>query len=318
MPPPAGASIRHSPGTSIPPPASASMPPPTALADWKRAGAEWDLRVHVNFSPDKQHEAVFVEGPGPGPRGALLWVDGRPVPVPVDADGHPRSDRVKHWLDRLFSRGLLKASCDPARALTLWAWMSEAGRIATGDPHSFRCTYPPPPHNLTPADLEATGFELEELHSGRNSLDDASRSVVRVEFSPDFQHQAVLITAPEDWSGSLAWVDGQPVAVPRDDDGDPLCEHGADWIDTRFVYFRIGGLWKHPLLDAASMDPLGDLRGVLIWDAQQQVCVIELPAETQRWTTPILTAAPDEPVHIYADGAALRSQRPDRIISISR
>jgi hypothetical protein len=76
-------------------PPAGLTPDDCAAAGFKRYGHYFvrnlpGIKVRINFSPDLDHQAVFLERSN-GRRGAVLWIDGRPAPLPVDADGHPRS-----------------------------------------------------------------------------------------------------------------------------------------------------------------------------------------------------------------------------------
>jgi hypothetical protein len=268
-----------------------------------------DVMFQVNFSAGLEHQAMLIERRRrwgrKGWSGALLWIDGEPVPVPVDLEGNPRSAELAHWLNHLFATNFPAAEDSPKRAVLLWTWESEVGRIAHG---------PAPPRLLTREDCRAIGFEFDkDGHRAWNFLDDTAKSTVRVEFSPDLRHAAVSIKG-EDWSGALLWVDGEPVPVPRRQNGDPLCEKFATWLDSRFVYAQIGSL-DHPLFDPSKFDPLGDIRGVLVWDALRHTRYIEHPEPAQAWTSP-LACARDGSLRIYADAEAFRQGRHDRLLPI--
>ena len=278
-----------------------------------------DVMFQVNFSASLEHQAMFIErrrGWGrKGWSGALLWIDGEPVPIPVDLEGNPKSAELLHWLNHLFATDFPTVEDSPKRAVLLWTWESEVGRIAHG-PHSYTKDYPAPPRLLTREDCRAIGFEFsKDGHRAWNFLDDTARSMVRVYFSPDLQHAAVSIMR-EDWSGALLWVDGEPVPVPRNQDGDPLCDRFLAWLDSRFVYAQVGGLWDHPLLDPSKIDALGDIRGVLVWDALRHTRYIEHPEPAQAWTNPVACAREDS-LRIYADGEAFRQGRHDRLLPIA-
>lgn len=300
--------------------------PPTGLTpeDFADAGFEFlggrtgrrgaDVCFQVSLSRDLRHQAIFAQA-SRGPGGALLWIDGQQVPVPVDVEGNPKSDAVLRWLAQRFSQGSL-AGVNPVRALSLWTWMTEAARTVLHGPHSFEHTFPAPPNDLTPPDCEAVGFGFDATHSAQSFLDEGGSSRVRVEFSPGLRHQAVLVKGP-DWSGALLWMDGEIVPVPREADGDPMCAHALQWLDERFAYAEVGGLWSHPLLDPNKLDPLGEIRGLLIWDAFRCMRQIELPQVDQVWTAPILVAR-DETWRIYPDGEAFCDDRADRVLPIPR
>jgi len=200
-----------------------------------------------------------------------------------------------------------------AQAALLKAWQNEVARIAY-ERRSFTRDFPAPPRLLTPEDCDATGFEFHDERSAWNFLDSTARSTVRVDFSPDLRHAAVSIKGA-DWCGALLWVDGEPVAVPHNQDGEPVCEQYPVWLDNRFVYAQVGGLWGHPLLDPSKIDPLGDIRGVLVWDAVRHMLYVERPEPAQAWTSPLVDAQ-DGALRIYADGEAFRQGRHDRVLPI--
>jgi hypothetical protein len=201
-----------------------------------------------------------------------------------------------------------------AQAQLLKAWQNEVARIAR-DRRSFTQDFPAPPRLLTREDCKAIGFELHDERSARNFLDSTARSTVRVDFSPDLQHAAVSIKGV-DWCGALLWVDGEPVPVPRSQDGDPVCEQYATWLDNRFVTAQVGSLWDHPLLDPSKIDLLGDIRGLLVWDAVKHRLSIERPEPAQAWTSPFADAQDGE-LRIYANGEAFKQRRHDRVVPIS-
>ena len=200
-----------------------------------------------------------------------------------------------------------------AQAALLWAWQNEVARIACAR-RSFTRDFPAPPRLLAREDCDAIGFELHDGHSAWNFLDGTANSTVRVDFSPDLQHAAVCIQGA-DWSGALLWVDGEPVPVPRSRDGDPMCERYPTWLENRFVHAQFGGLWDHPLLDPCRINLLGDIRGVLVWDAVRHVLYVERPEPAQAWTSP-LADVQDGALRIYANGEAFRQRRHDRVLLI--
>ncbi len=271
-----------------------------------------EITLRIAFSPDLQHQIVFLEE-ARRVGGVHLWLNGQPASVPVDRHGAPQSEILMRWLDRRFSKGALANVRDPARVLALWAWITEAGRIAVSDPHRYKQDYPAPPSGLTPEDCKATGFQFYHERSAHHTLEEGGKGAVRIDFSPDFQHQAVSIQGSQRWSGALLWVDSVAVPVPRDKRGDPRSDLGAEWLDNRFVCVEIGGLWDHPLLDPRAMDDLGNIRGLLIWDAQNQVQRLELPAADEAWTHPRLRVRGGSWC-IYPDHEAIKKEMPGRVL----
>jgi hypothetical protein len=278
-----------------------------------------DVFFQVTFSAGFAHQAMLIARRRrwwrrTGWGGALLWIDGEPAPVPVDLNGHPLSATLSRWLTYRFATDFPEAEDSPRRALLFWAWQNEVARIAH-DARSFTKDFPAPPRVLTRADCDAIGFELDDEHGAWNFLDAAANSTVRVDFSPDLRHAAVAIKGA-DWSGALLWVDGEPVPVPRTKNGEPLCERHVEWLGNRFVTAQLGGLWGHPLLDPSKIDRLGDIRGVLVWDAVKHRLYVERPEPAQAWTSPLVDAQ-DGALRVYPNGAAFRQGRHDRVLPIS-
>ncbi len=276
-----------------------------------------DVFFQVNFSADFAHQAMLIERRRrwgrAGWQGALLWIDGEPVAVPVDLNGHPHSATLSRWLKHRFATDFPTAEDNPLRALLLWAWQNEVARIAYAR-RGFSRDFPAPPRLLTREDCDAIGFEFHDERSAWNFLDGTARSRVRVDFSPDLRHAAVSVMGA-DWCGALLWVDGEPVPVPRTRDGEPVCEQYPTWLDNRFVYAQVGGLWDHPLLDPSKINLLGNIRGILVWDAVKRMLYLERPEPAQAWTSP-LADAQDGSLRIYANGDAFRQRRHDRVLSI--
>ena len=200
-----------------------------------------------------------------------------------------------------------------AQAVLLNAWMADVRRIAH-ERRSFTKDFPAPPLFLTREDCDAIGFEFHDECSAWNFLDSAANSTVRIDFSPGLRHAAVSVMGA-DWCGALLWVDGEPVPVPRTPDGEPVCEQYLTWLDDRFVYAQVGGLWDHPLLDPSKINLLGDIRGLLVWDAVKRKLYVERPEPVQAWTSPLADAQGGS-LRIYANGEAFRQRRHDRVLLI--
>ena len=193
-------------------------------------------------------------------------------------------------------------------------WTLRVGRLMRQGCHSFSLTYPAPPMSLTLEACAAAGFRVCSHRSAHTPLNKGA-GLVRIDFSPDLRHHAVSIKGPNDWSGALLWVDCEAVPVPRSEEGDPLCKPSAHWLDDRFVYVEMGGLWNHPLLDPNKPDPLGEIRGLLIWDLIKQVAHEQLPRSNQAWTAPVLIAR-ESSWRIYPNSEAFQHDRPDRVLPI--
>jgi hypothetical protein len=200
------------------------------------------------------------------------------------------------------------------RQSSLQLWRKDVGRLVMDGPHSYRHVFTPPPIGITADDCRADGFEFHNEHSAYNFVEPSARSIVSIDFSPSLQHQAVLLQGPEDWSGALLWVDGAAVNVPRDAAGSPLCERSAIWLSERFVYARFG-LRHHPLLDPSTLDMLGTLRGILVWDIAKRMQHTLVPEPTQAWTDPSLSIQ-DHSWRVFASREAWASNQPDRVLTL--
>ncbi|WP_431908734.1 hypothetical protein [Nonomuraea jabiensis] len=260
------------------------------------------------FTPDKRHHAMLVAGPE-----LLLWMDGRSAQVPTGVVGEPQGAALERWLEHRFAMGGMG---DPVRALAMWAWTGAAGRVAARDGDRCGRTYPAPPTGVTPAEYGAIGWEFTDERCAYNFLDTAGKGVVRVAFAPGLRRQALTVRAPG-WIGAQLWVDGEPVPVPCEPEWGPLCDEHVTWLDDRFLHAEVGGLWSHPLYDPVTMDLLGNIRGMLIWDAAERVRHLLLPAPAEAWTSPILLRRGDSWC-VYPDGEAYRADRPDRTLPIPR
>jgi hypothetical protein len=268
----------------------------------------------IYFSPQRRHYAMFFKGfvHSPGARqwvgGQRQWVDGRPAPVRLDGWGEPRIVPVLHLLDR----GRVSEGGDLVRPALLQAWLDEvAPVIAAGYDGLLDATYPSPPQQVTPEECRAAGFEFDGERHAR--IHPGGEGRVCIDFSPDLRHQAVSVRL-EYWAGARLWVDGEAVPVV-DAHGNPSCEDYGEWLDNRFVYVQFG-LYDHPLYDPATFSPLGNLRGLLIWDAVNRVVLrVERPEPAQVWTDPIIVPR-DATWRIYPDGEACKHDRSDRVMPI--
>jgi hypothetical protein len=83
-----------------------------------------------------------------------------------------------------------------------------------------------------------------------------------------------------------------------------------------FVYAQVGGLWDHPLADPGTMDPLGNILGVLIFDVIKRAWDVVLPQPAQEWTNPIVGVRGDA-LRVYADQEAAARDRADRVLPIA-
>lgn len=137
-------------------------------------------------------------------------------------------------------------------------WRSQVGQLASQGPASDTLSFPPPPAPFSPEDCKAIRFSFlysHDDHFAYEALDKKGEAPLNIVFSPALKSQAVVMKGAKERSGSLLWVDGLEVPVPRNPSGDPQCERTATWLDERFVCAGIGGLWDHPLAELAVNDP---------------------------------------------------------------
>jgi hypothetical protein len=89
---------------------------------------------------------------------------------------------------------------------------------------------PLPPAGLTFED-SAAGFRFHDQGCTRC----ASKAIFQRNFSPDLKHQTMFFHGPERRRTALLWMDGQPIPVPADREGNPAAETlGAVAGRTRF------------------------------------------------------------------------------------
>jgi hypothetical protein len=164
----------------------------------------------------------------------------------------------------------------------------------------------------TPGEFAAAGFRFspDNPHYGTTYPHD---QVTKVKFSPDFSHRAITHTY-EEWDGALLWIDGECVEVPTDKLDYPLTDNFGRWIDDHTFAIEFGGL-AHPLADPRINNPLGTIRGLLIYDAAQKVRVLALPGPADAWDAPV-AVRDQESVLVYANADARDRQRAPRKITL--
>jgi len=208
---------------------------------------------------------------------------------------------------------------DPARVRALKLWTEEVRALGDLGPTSFTEHFPAPPAGVSPNDYEEFGFGFINPHLAYwHLLDPRREKTLHIVFSPSGHSQAVLLKAHGDWTGSLMWVDGHEVPVPRARNGDPLIDDLAWWRSDRFLVTKVGGLWDHPFADPMKFRalPLGWIRGVLLWDNLKRQAQVFLPLPTEAWTDPKMLRQGDS-WHIYADEDAYKQHRADRVIPVA-
>jgi hypothetical protein len=86
-------------------------------------------------------------------------------------------------------------------------------------PRPQRCRGVPPP-GLTSEDSAAAGFKFHDQGCARCG----SKAIFQLNFSPDLKHQTMFFHGPERRRTALLWMDGQPIPVPADREGNPAAE----------------------------------------------------------------------------------------------
>jgi hypothetical protein len=107
-----------------------------------------------------------------------------------------------------------------ARAALLKTWMSETQLIAFRRDRNAVEEYPLPPAGLTSEDSAAAGFKFHDQGCARCG----SKAIFQLNFSPDLKHQTMFFHGPERRRTALLWMDGQPIPVPADREGNPAAE----------------------------------------------------------------------------------------------
>ncbi|MEW1633455.1 hypothetical protein AB0469_05235 [Streptomyces sp. NPDC093801] len=132
---------------------------------------------------------------------------------------------------------------------------------------------------------------------------------VRVHFTPDDRHRAVLLLrgGPDE---ALLWVDGTPVG-----EGERL-DNGGHWADDRFYVIRIGGPADHP---AQGLGDFGDwlyrIVSLLVYDAERALAHVLVPRPEEHWTDPVVRTG-DGTVRVYASADAEQSGTADRCFPV--
>ncbi|MDO5623832.1 MAG: hypothetical protein Q4G71_04000 [Pseudomonadota bacterium] len=168
-----------------------------------------------------------------------------------------------------------------------------------------------------PEDFLVTGFRFFDVNPPVSAHTEWKGFSLWLDYSPGFQHQALLLTRQwqrgEPWMGGpVLWIDGRPVAVPRDEDGESLLCGAGRWLDERFYALETGGLFRHPMFDErtdGTFDALGRLHGMLLCDAERRTEQQVLPPHDQRWTAPVAVREGDR-LRVFASADAQRAGQP--------
>jgi hypothetical protein len=135
----------------------------------------------------------------------------------------------------------------------------------------------------TPEDFAAAHFRFSGVGHGANY---PRHHLVHVRFAPDLRHRAVTVRRA-DWDGSLLWLDGRVVPVPRGDRG-PLADEPGHWADDSTYAVPVGGLWDHPLHDPRLIATLGTIFSLLVCDVARGTQTLLVPRDDEGWYAPRL------------------------------
>ena len=183
------------------------------------------------------------------------------------SESTPSSQALLGWLDRLRA-----ADADGLRA----------------DQGIFVAPLPPLVSAARVDDFRAAGWQVDASPDGLSAHDTVDVAA-RAQLSPDGRHQAMFAAHLGVLSaGAALWIDGQPVAVPRFDDGTSRLDDRGQWLGERFFGVPVGGLYEHPLHGPLNLQALGRLYGMLICDLSLGTRQLVLPPLDQAWTAPVL------------------------------
>lgn len=147
--------------------------------------------------------------------------------------------------------------------------------------------------------------------------DGAGAATIVVDLSPNRRNRAITWHEAA-WIGPLLWVNGTEVEVPQDATGNPCTDAAGCWIDNRFYTIEVSVCESTQANSAAAsrrrISALGDVRGLLIWDARTETRWVELPRSDQRWSSPRAIHR-DGQIVIYANASAQQRNDPDRAIA---
>jgi hypothetical protein len=154
----------------------------------------------------------------------------------------------------------------------------------------FVAALPPLVSAARERDFRAAGLEVDASPDGL-SAHDIVDVAARAQLSPAGRHQAMFAANLGVLMGGAAlWLDGQPVAVPRFDDGSSRLGDRGHWLGERFFCVPVGGLYDHPLHGPPNLQALGRLYGVLVCDLARGVQQLVLPRADQAWTAPVVVS----------------------------
>lgn len=128
---------------------------------------------------------------------------------------------------------------------------------------------------------------------------------LHVEFSADDRHRAVHLRDRNRWGEVGVWVDGVRLMV------DALLDQSGYWVGDRFYVLQATGPEDHPA-QQFTFGGLGyRILSLVIHDARRRTTRVFVPDASETWTDPLVRLESDQ-LHLYADVAAAKGDRPDR------
>jgi hypothetical protein len=221
-------------------------------------------------------------------------------------------NRIPTWSD-------VHASGASPRALALQAWLIEPQqRLGPAWQEPFVNGLADLLAAASVDDCVYAGFEFDPAREPlRGTLVDQG-CLVSVEFSGGGDapgHRAVCIAWMDD-IGAHVWIDGMALPVPIDETGSPQANpHATGWCAGRYYFVEIGGLFGHPLSDPDAGGRMGNVRGLLAFDAQRRVARLEYPSDSELWTSPRPSVESGN-LRIHATRDALAAGTPARVITL--
>jgi hypothetical protein len=228
----------------------------------------------------------------------------------------PSWDGLQHVLP-LWSDIHMRGASAHARAMV--AWLGEPPPTIgldwqRGEVRRFLDGFAALVNAATVDDCIYAGFEFDRTRRPLLGYTYEHHYAFEVAYSPAGAH-LISSAAHNHWRGALYWVGDRMLGVPLDTNGWPLADpRTANWCGEHHFFVEIGGLADHPDFDRGDDTPLGNVRGLLIWDAQRQRQRIELPTSTELWTRPRIAVVGDM-VEIYAAYDDIGRRPPARVVT---
>lgn len=162
-------------------------------------------------------------------------------------------------------------------------------------------------------DFRAAEWKIFDI-DGEMHAQEQDHWSARAYFSPEQTHCALLFAGDiAEWlSGTVVWVDGESVPVPRAVDGGSRLDDWGWWLSERYFAVWLGGFYQHPHARICfDTHGLGNIRGHWVYDVQTRTAQCVVPDDAQAWETPRIQIVGNDLV-IYADLEDMRAGREAR------